>query len=99
MNQSNTSKRKRLQGTVLKNAMDKTVVVRVERQFRHPRVFRIVRQYKKYYAHDNQNTCQIGDVVLITETRPLSKLKRWRVEKILTKAAAQLPQSEPGDNQ
>jgi small subunit ribosomal protein S17 len=79
--------------------MQKTVVVRVERSFQHPRIFRIVRRFKKYYAHDHQNTCDIGDLVVISETRPLSKLKRWRVERILKKAGLQPEKPESGDEQ
>jgi len=67
--------------------MDKTVVVAVEFYRPHPLYKRAVRRIKKFKAHDEQNTCRIGDVVRIEETRPLSKEKRWRVVEILSKGA------------
>lgn len=72
------SKRKTKQGIVLSNKMTKTVVVEVSRTIRHPRYQKVVTRNKKYYAH-NEIELQIGDKVTIVETRPLSKLKRWRV--------------------
>lgn len=71
--------RKIKKGTVISNKMDKTVVVKVERTTRHPRYHKILTLTKKYYAHDESNALKIGDEVVIMETRPLSKLKRWRV--------------------
>ena len=68
-----------LQGTVVSNTQKKTVVVRVERRYTHPVLKKTVRQAKKYYAHDENNACAVGDVVWIEEHRPLSKLKRWMV--------------------
>ena len=68
-----------LQGTVVSDKQDKTVIVRVERRFTHPVLKKTVRQAKKYYAHDEQNEYSVGDVVWIEEHRPLSKLKRWTV--------------------
>ena len=68
-----------LQGTVVSNKQDKTIVVRVERRFTHPLLKKTVRQSKKYYAHDEKNEFSIGDVVRIEEHRPISKLKRWTV--------------------
>ncbi len=76
-------KRKVLVGEVVSDKMDKTVVVRVERAFRHPVYGKVVKKHKKFYAHDENNQCRIGDIVKIMETRPLSKLKRWRVVEIL----------------
>lgn len=70
--------RKVQKGTVVSNKMQKTVVVKVERTFRHPFYGKVVTRAKKYYAH-NETPVQIGDKVKIVETRPLSKLKRWRV--------------------
>lgn len=70
--------RKTRVGSVISNKMDKTVVVRVERRVAHPRFRKFIRSFKKYYAHDESNSLQIGDVVRIEETRPLSKLKRWK---------------------
>ena len=80
-------RRKTKQGRVVSNKMDKTVVVAVEFYRPHPLYKRAVRRIKKFKAHDEQNTCRIGDVVRIEETRPLSKEKRWRVVEILSKGA------------
>ena len=78
-------RRKTNQGVVISNKMEKTVVVRVERRYRHSRYEKILTRAKKYYAHDETNALQEGDVVIISETRPVSKLKRWRVvEKVTT---------------
>jgi small subunit ribosomal protein S17 len=66
--------------------MDKTVVVRVERTVRHRLYGKVLRQVKKYKAHDEHNECQIGDQVRILESRPLSREKRWRVVEILERA-------------
>jgi len=66
-------------GVVTSNKMQKTVVVQVERRVRHPRYGKFVTRRMKYKAHDEHNSCQIGDTVRIVETRPLSKDKRWRV--------------------
>ncbi len=71
--------RKVRQGTVVSDRMDKTVVVSVERTLAHPLYGKRVSRRKRYYAHDQENEYQVGDVVRIEETRPLSKLKRWRV--------------------
>ncbi len=78
--------RRQLVGTVLSNKMDKTVTVLVERQVLHPVYKKYVRRRAKYAAHDEKNACGIGDRVLIIESRPLSRRKRWRVSKILEKA-------------
>lgn len=72
-------------GRVVSNKMDKTVVVRVERTFRHPLYGKVIKHAKRFKAHDEKNECQIGDRVEIVETRPLSKDKRWRVVKVLEK--------------
>jgi small subunit ribosomal protein S17 len=79
-------KRKTREGWVISNRMHKTIVVAVERQFRHPRYEKTIRRTSKLYAHDHENRCQIGDKVRIAETRPISKLKRWRLVQILEKA-------------
>lgn len=76
-----------LTGRVVSDKMDKTVVVQVERLVTHPMYKKFVRRRNKFKAHDAQNACQIGDRVLIEESRPLSKDKRWVVVKILAKAA------------
>ncbi len=68
-----------LQGVVVSDKGDKTVVVNVERRFKHPMMQKIVRRTKKYHAHDEQNTFKEGDVVSIEECRPISKKKTWRV--------------------
>jgi len=73
-------------GVVVSNKADKTVVVKVERKFQHPLYSRTVKQSKKFMAHDETNACQIGDVVKIVESRPLSKRKRWAVLEIVQKA-------------
>ncbi len=73
-------------GHVVSDKMDKTVVVRVETRVRHPLYGRIIRQSKKFKAHDESNESHIGDKVKIMETRPLSKEKRWRVVEIIEKA-------------
>ena len=68
-----------LQGTVVSDKQDKTVVVQVERRFTHPVLKKTVRRSKKYHAHDETNEFKIGDIVWIEEHRPISKLKRWTV--------------------
>jgi len=73
-------------GHVVSDKMDKTVVVRVETRVRHPLYGRIIKQSKKFKAHDENNESRIGDKVRIMETRPLSKEKRWRVVEIMEKA-------------
>lgn len=75
-----------LSGTVVSNKMDKTVVIMVEHLVKHPMYHKYIRRRAKYAAHDEKNTCQIGDKVLITGCRPLSKTKKWRVSNILEKA-------------
>jgi small subunit ribosomal protein S17 len=80
------NKRKLREGRVISNRMNKTIVVAVERRFRHPRYVKIIRRTSKLYAHDDKNQCQIGDKVKVAETRPLSRLKRWRVVEVLEKA-------------
>lgn len=76
-------KRKVRIGEVLSNKMDKTVVVRCVTLRRHPLYKKTLKRYSKLYAHDEKNQCEIGDEVKVIETRPLSKLKRWRVVEIL----------------
>lgn len=72
-------KRKVQTGQVVSNKMDKTAVVAVLTTYKHPLYKKIVKRRKKFYAHDENNLCQVGQEVMIMETRPLSKLKRWRV--------------------
>jgi len=78
-------RRKTLVGIVVSNKMDKTAVVAVERRVRHPLYKKIVRRTKRYKAHDAANSSNLGDVVRIAETRPLSKEKRWRIAQVLVK--------------
>jgi len=73
-------------GRVVSNRMDKTVVVAVETPKRHPLYKKTIKRMVKYKAHDEGNKCGLGDLVKIIETRPLSRLKRWRVAEIITKA-------------
>ena len=73
-------------GTVVSDKMDKTVVVKVERQFAHPIYKKIIKRSTRFKAHDEDNTCHVGDRVLVMETRPLSKDKRWRVVEVLERA-------------
>lgn len=85
MNKERGMKRQ-LVGTVLSNKMDKTVTVQVERLVSHPIYRKYVRRRVRFAAHDQANACGIGDRVMITESRPLSKRKRWRVSQIIEKA-------------
>ena len=78
--------RRQVVGTVISDKMDKTVVVQVERLVKHSVYKKYVRRRSKFAAHDGNNTSQIGDKVIITETRPLSRTKRWRVSKVVEKA-------------
>ncbi len=73
-------------GTVVSNKMDKTVVVKVERLVKSKLYHKYIRRRAKFAAHDEGNACQIGDKVVITESRPLSRSKKWRVNKIVEKA-------------
>jgi small subunit ribosomal protein S17 len=79
--------RKSREGVVVSDAMQKTRVVKIERVFRHPRYQRVVRVAKKLKAHDEANESKVGDRVLIEETRPLSKEKRWRIRSIVSRAS------------
>jgi small subunit ribosomal protein S17 len=78
--------RKQKTGVVVSNKMDKTIAVQVERRLMHPLYGKFVKRTKKFFAHDEENTCNIGDKVRIMETRPLSKMKRWRLVEILERA-------------
>jgi small subunit ribosomal protein S17 len=79
MESEETSKRRVLQGKVVSNKMDKTVVVEVERRVLHPKYKKYMKKNARYHAHDENNDCQLNDLVQIQESRPLSKLKRWNV--------------------
>lgn len=80
------NERKERIGLVVSDKMDKSIVVKVERNLMHSIYSRIVRKSVRYVAHDEKNECKIGDKVKISETRPLSKTKRWRLSEILEKA-------------
>lgn len=81
------TRRKTRTGVVVSDKMQKTVVVKVERSTRHPLYKKIIRRYKKFKAHDENNSAKTGDMVKIIETRPLSKEKRWRLLEILKKSS------------
>ena len=78
--------RKTRQGVVLSNKMDKTIIVAAKFKEKHPIYGKFISKTKKYYAHDEKNEVNLGDIVQIMETRPFSKLKRWRVVKIVERA-------------
>lgn len=86
MEQTERSRRKVRQGTVVSDRMDKTVVVVVERRTAHPLYGKMIKRTKRYHAHDEENDARTGDIVRIVETRPLSRTKRWRVAEILERA-------------
>jgi len=81
-----SSNKRTLEGVVVSNKGDKTVVVEVERRFLHPRYRKTVRAHKKYMAHDSENTCNIGDTVRISECPPLSRRKTWMMDEVITRA-------------
>ena len=83
--------RKQRVGEVISNKMAKTIVVRVERRFPHAQYKKIVTAYKKLYAHDEKAEAKPGDTVRIEETRPLSKLKRWRLVEVVERSATEAP--------
>jgi small subunit ribosomal protein S17 len=91
MAQANTTaggeRRKNLVGEVVSTKMQKTIVVEVTRQKAHPLYRRVVSRSRRFHAHDEANTARVGDVVRIEETRPLSKLKRWRLIEVVRRAA------------
>jgi len=78
--------RKTRQGIVVSTSGDKTAVVKVEERKKHPLYGKMITQSKKFHAHDEENACGVGDTVTIMETRPISKLKRWRLVDIVEKA-------------
>lgn len=80
------SNKRTLQGVVVSNKAEKTVVVQVERKFLHEKYRKTIRSHKKYMAHDAENTCNIGDTVSIVESRPISKNKCWVMEEVLRRA-------------
>jgi small subunit ribosomal protein S17 len=86
MNEKNKITRT-LQGKVVSNKMNKSIVVLVERKVRHPIYGKYIKRSTKIHAHDEQNICKEGDVVIIAETRPISKTKRWALQSVVTQAA------------
>ena len=86
MSESVQKTRKSVEGVVVSNAMDQTAVVQVDRLVRHPLYGKYIRKKSKYMAHDPENSCTVGDKVLIEECRPLSKNKRWRLSKVIEQA-------------
>ncbi len=84
-NQNERTRRKIRVGVVVSDSMDKTVTVTVERRFAHPLYGKGMKRSKRYHAHDENNEYQVGDTVRITETRPLSKTKRWRVIELMSR--------------
>jgi len=80
------SEKRQLVGEVVSTKMDKTIVVKVDRKFPHKMYKKLIIRSKKYYVHDSNQSCGLGDVVKIIESKPLSKLKRWRVLDIQKKA-------------
>jgi len=80
------SRRKTLTGVVMSDVNDKTVIIKVERRFSHPKYGKMVRKSKRLMAHDKDNLCSVGDTVRIIESRPISKRKKWRVSEIIEKA-------------
>lgn len=86
MNESARGLRRIIKGTVVSDKMNKTVVVKVDRAVKHPVYFKTITKSATYKAHDEGNVCRTGDTVLIEETRPLSKDKRWKVKQVIAKA-------------
>jgi small subunit ribosomal protein S17 len=83
--------RKERLGEVISNKMAKTIIVRVERRFPHPRYKKVVTGYTKFYAHDEKSEAKVGDRVRIEETRPLSKTKRWRLVEVVNRSSGVTP--------
>ena len=89
MSEKDTKKEKTsrtLTGRVLSNRMDKTITVLVERKIKHPMYGKYIKRSSKIHAHDENNTCSEGDTVTISESRPISKTKQWRLVEVITKA-------------
>lgn len=88
----NRGRRKVRRGVVVSDKMEKTIVVQVERQVLHSMYKKYIKRTKTFFAHDEENSARIGDLVEIVETRPLSKNKHWRVESIITRSAEVSPE-------
>lgn len=89
------NRRRVLWGVVVSDRMDKTITVRVERRMRHPKYAKFIRKHKKYHSHDEQGEAHVGDTVEIVETRPMSKIKRFRLQRVLERA--KISQAEGGE--
>jgi small subunit ribosomal protein S17 len=83
----NANQTRTVEGRVVSNKMNKSVTILVERQVKHPLYGKYIRRSTKLHAHDEENTCNEGDVVRVSECRPLSKTKNWRVVEVVTRAA------------
>ena len=79
------NRRRVVSGVVTSDRMDKGISVRVERIFKHPKYKKYIRRHSTYHAHDEKNDCQVGDTVELMECRPMSKLKRWRLVKVVNR--------------
>ena len=88
--ESTPSRRNEKVGLVVSTKMQKTIVVEIEMRKAHPKYKRVMKSNKKFYAHDEQNSARVGDVVRIREARPLSKLKRWSLEEIVRRSSLAL---------
>ena len=93
---SERGERTELVGKVTSAKMEKTIVVEVQRLVQHPKYRRVVRISKKFYAHDEKREAKQGDVVRIVSSRPLSRLKRWRLKEVLAQTASGKPAAAPG---
>jgi small subunit ribosomal protein S17 len=93
---SERGERTELVGKVTSAKMEKTIVVEVQRLVQHPKYRRVVRISKKFYAHDEKREAKQGDTVRIVSSRPLSRLKRWRLKEVLAQAASAKPAAAPG---
>jgi small subunit ribosomal protein S17 len=89
-----TSRRNEKVGLVVSTKMQKTIVVEIEMRKAHPKYKRVMKSNKKFYAHDEQNSARVGDVVRIREARPLSKLKRWSLEEIVRRSSLALAEEK-----
>ena len=92
--ESATSRRNEKVGIVVSTKMQKTIVVEIEMRKAHPKYKRVMKSNKKFYAHDEQNSARVGDVVRIREARPLSKLKRWSLEEIVRRSSLALAEEK-----
>jgi len=94
MTKKNNPIKRKLEGVVVSDKMQKTVVVKIERFKRHPLYHKVMRASKRFKAHDENNECKVGDVVIIEQTRPLSKEKRWKVVQIVKRAQQEEPEED-----